>query len=166
MIILLDGSKGAGKSSVSEILVSRLGDSISLSLDNERRILPDQKKSRAELNKKAFENMVNKARELLENGKNIIIDCGLTEERISILERLASDTNSKLHKFLLKASYGTLLDRVRFRDSGKGKSTDVERFDEVFKIVHSKEFDGFNVIETEKLELEEIADAILKISLT
>ena len=51
MIILLDGSKGAGKTSVGALLVEELNDSSILSLDIERRALPDKEKSRTELNK-------------------------------------------------------------------------------------------------------------------
>ncbi|MGC9603362.1 MAG: AAA family ATPase [Minisyncoccia bacterium] len=162
MIILLDGSKGAGKSSVSEILTKHLDKSVPLSLDNERRALKNQKRNRTELNREAFENIINKAKGSLGEGRNVIIDCGLTKERVSILEHLASDTKSKLHKFFLKASYNTLLNRVRFRDKTKGKNTDIERFDEVFKIIHSKELGDFNVIETEKLSPEGVANAILR----
>lgn len=54
MIILLDGSKGAGKTSVGALLVEKINDVSVLSLDIERRALPNKEKSRTELNKDAF----------------------------------------------------------------------------------------------------------------
>ena len=163
MLILLDGPKGAGKSSVSQILADKLDNVICLSLDAERRALPDQGRGRTELNKEAFENIIHKTERFLKENRNLIIDCGLTEERVQRLERVASDGNAQIYKFLLQASRGTLLGRVRMRDSAKNQKTNVERFDEVLKIVHAKEFSNFNIIETDGLSVKEVADRILKI---
>lgn len=163
MIILLDGSKGAGKTSVSKILTERLDDLRPLSLDIERRALPNQDKSRTELNKEAFEMITHKARQLLEDGHNIVVDCGLLKERIDFFEQLSHATETKLYKFFLKASRETLLNRVRSRDAVYGNETNVERFDEVFKIVHDKDFDDFTVIETDALSVEEVAAGIIKV---
>jgi cytidylate kinase len=162
MIILLDGPKGAGKSSVSNILINKLGNSIYLSLDNERKILVNQDKSKTELNKEAFENIMRKALDYLREGNHLIIDCGLNEERIARLEELALLTHKKLYKFFLKASYDILLDRVKHRDSSKGHDTDIKRFDETYKIVTSKEFKDFHIIETENLSIGEVATYIQK----
>ena len=60
MIILLDGSKGAGKTSVGALLIKEINDASILSLDIERRALPDKEKSRTELNKEAFEIIMRK----------------------------------------------------------------------------------------------------------
>lgn len=163
MIILLDGSKGAGKTTVGEILVQRLKDAVFLSLDNERRALKDQYRPRAERNKEAFENAMKKCNDYLDKGINPIVDCGLTEERIPQIEALAAEKGTKVYKFLLKASYETQLNRVRSRDSAKGKETDEERFAEVHTIVHEKDFDDFTIIDTDQLNPTEVADKILAI---
>lgn len=159
-IILLDGSKGAGKTTVSNTLIGRLQKTVALSLDVERRALPDRTKPRGEQNKEAFEILFEKAKSHLEKGESVIIDCGLIPERISRFEDLAEETTAKLYKFHLRASYETLLERVRNRDSVKGNPTDEERYKEVFEIIHAKNFEGFQIIDTEKMKPEEIADEI------
>ncbi len=163
MLIVLDGPKGAGKSSVGKILIGKLTNAVSLSLDEEKSLLENQNQDRSELFREAFENTIQKARKLLEEGGSVIVDCGVTPERLLKLDQLALDTGSKFYKFLLKASRDTLLSRVRLRDSAKNKKTDVERFDEVFDLIHGKEFEGFHIIQTDKIDLESVADSIIKI---
>jgi predicted kinase len=162
MIIALDGAKGAGKSSVSDILATHLKNAVQLSLDVERRKLLSQKNDRAELNNEAFKNLLIKARESLKDGRNIIIDSGLTEERVHILDDLALDAKVELYKFYLKAHHDILLDRVRLRDSAYDKETDTKRFDETFIITTSKDFNDFIKIETDALSLEGVAAVILE----
>ncbi|MFA6414898.1 MAG: AAA family ATPase [Candidatus Paceibacterota bacterium] len=162
-IILLDGSKGAGKSTVGEILTHQLEGVVFLTLDNERRALENQERTRAELNKEAFENILSKSTKHLIEGTNLIIDCGLTEERVSKVESLAADKNVTVYKFLLKASYETQLDRVRSRDSAKGNETDEARFAEVHNIVHAKNSDDFTIIDTDQLNPSEVATKIVRL---
>lgn len=163
MIILLDGAKGAGKSSVAKILLEKIKNVVFLSFDNERKLLPERDKIVSGIHKEPFDKIIKKASEYLKLEKNLVIDCGLTKERVLDLEQLALNFNSKLYKFYLTAPYEFLLKRVSERDSAKGKKTDVDRFDEVYNIVHSKEFNNFNIIETDKLSQEEVADTISKI---
>jgi len=162
MIILLDGSKGAGKTSVGALLVKKMTDVFLLSLDVERRALPDQEQNRTQLNKEAFEIIMDKATAFLRDNHTIIVDCGLTKERVQRFENLSSENHAKLYKFFLKASHDTLLDRVRSRDRVYGRSTNVERFEEVLKIVHDKEFKDFVIIETDMLGVEDVASTIIK----
>jgi predicted kinase len=162
MIILLDGSKGAGKTSVAAFLIKEINDASILSLDIERRALPDKEKSRTELNKEAFEIIMRKGISLLGDGHSIVVDCGLTKERVQRFEDLARDAHTKLYKFFLKALHDTLLERVRSRDRMHGNDTNVERFEEVFKIVHDKDFSDFIMIDTDELSAENVAGAIIK----
>jgi predicted kinase len=161
MIIVLDGSKGAGKSSVSEILLQKIENVAFLSFDNERKLLPVRDKMTSGVHTEPFENIIKKAREFLKSGKNLVIDCGLTKGRVLELEQMALDFNTKLYKFLLKASYETLLGRVVSRDQAKGQETNLERFKEVHDIVYLKEFKDFNIIETDELKIEEVAGKVL-----
>jgi len=131
MIILLDGPKGAGKTSVSALLAKGMHDLSVLSLDVERRALPDKGKGRTELNKEAFEIIIKKAKNLLGGGHNIVVDCGLLKERIQRFDGLSQENDTKLYKFFLKASHDSLLGRVRSRDRASGNDTNVERFEEV-----------------------------------
>jgi hypothetical protein len=92
----------------------------------------------------------------------IVVDCGLLKERVDFFEQLSRDTKTKLYKFFLKASRETLLNRVRSRDAIHGGETNVERFDEVLKIVQDKDFKDFTIIETDTLSLEDVAARIMK----
>jgi len=159
-IILLDGSKGAGKSSVSRMLAEGFGKTTVLSFDEEKGLLKDGEKSKAELSNGAFENIIGKAKEAVSRGENVIIDCGLTAERVPTLDKLALDANASLHKFLLTGSRDELLERVKQRDIATGKTTDVERFDEVYDIIHGKNLDDYVVIETESSSVAEIVQII------
>lgn len=163
MLILLDGSKGAGKSSTSDILVQKIPNTIAIGFDKERKAIVNQDRVRKEINKEAFENLVVKTEETLASGKNVIVDCGLTGERVSMFEDMARRLNTEIYKFFLKAPKHILLDRVMERDKSKNKETDVDRFNQIFDIVHSKEFKDFNVIETETLNTEEVASKIVAI---
>ena len=160
-IILLDGSKGAGKTTVGTILQERIKDIVFLTLDNERRSLSPSEENITERNKEAFEQLLQKGARYLDTGINLLIDCGLTNERIARIEALATEKGSSIHKFLLKASYETQLERVRNRDSAKGNPTDEARFAEVHDIIHAKEFNDFTVIDTDQLSPVEVAEKII-----
>ncbi len=162
-LILLDGTKGAGKTTVGGLLEKRLNGSEYLSLDVERNKLEDISMDRTEQNKIAFENVLAEALRLLTSGNSVIVDCGLTPERVMSLESLAERTGVPVYKFLLKASYDTLLNRVRGRDASRGKGTDVPRFDEVYNIVHNKDFKGFTTINTDNVAPEAIAKQVIEL---
>ena len=161
-IILLDGPKGAGKTTVADLLCQHLEKTAVLSADRERRALDNQERTRAELFKEAFAKILEKSEAHLRAGRDVIIDCGLTDERVAALEDLAQAADAQVHRFLLNASYETLLNRVRARDSARGKETDEERFDEVYKIVHAKNFHEFEILETGTSTPAEIAEKITR----
>ena len=105
MLILLDGSKGAGKSTTSKILIQYLNNVDYLSIDTIRRSLQNQERSRADKNKEAFGIIITTTSESLKSGRNVIVDCGLIPGRIKIFENLANETNSKIYKFFRKKFY-------------------------------------------------------------
>ena len=162
MIIILDGSKGAGKSTTAELLCKKLDNSVHLSIDNERHSLVNQEGTIQERNSRAFESILDKSKEYIAQNKNIIIDCGLIAERVTQIEKLAKEKNISLYKFLLKAPYDTQLERVRERDALKGKQTDEDRFKKVHESLHGKSFEDFITIETDKNSPEEVMNIILK----
>lgn len=164
MIILLDGSKGAGKSTTSHLLLNSLENAVYLSLDEVRRTLSVEPIRDIRIrNQEAFEIVVKETKKEIEEGKNLIIDCGLSEARQSLFEKIASDTHTPLYKFFLKAPYEVQLQRVKERDAIKGKtSTDIQRFDEVHTHIHSKKLDGFTIVETDTLTPQEVVSFILK----
>lgn len=161
-VILLDGTKGAGKTTTAKILIKHLPDSIIVSLDEERNALADQTGTKTERNKRAFEKLFEKGRSSLQEGTGLLIDCGLTPERLLRLEKLAREEDAQLHKVYLKAPHDTLLARVRARDRARGHATDEARFEEVYRLLASKDFSGFCVLESDKLGPDEIARRIIR----
>ncbi len=162
MIILLDGSKGAGKSTAAKLLCEQLDNATCLSLDNERHLISNKEETIQERNNRAFEAILNKSTFYIKEKKNIIIDCGLIAERVPVLEKLAEENKVPLYKFLLKASYDTQLERVRVRDTLKNKETDTARFEQVHESLYNKSFENFVIIETDKNSPEEVVSTILK----
>ena len=162
MIILLDGSKGAGKTSTSELLLQKLENTVYLGLDAQRRTLPVEDKTRIELNKEAFDIIVTKTKESVAEGKDVLIDCILTPERISLFEDISKVMNVPLYKFFLRATRTTLLNRVLARDIASNRETSIERFDQMYTMAYAKELDGFTIIETDDIGLEEIVSTVLQ----
>ncbi len=163
MIILLDGSKGAGKSTTAKLLCSVLNNSVLLSLDTERSLLVNQEgRTIQERNKEAFEVLLKKCASLVDENKNIIIDCGLIAERVPQVEDVANTNHIPIYKFLLQAPYDVQLGRVRERDTLKGKKTDEDRFEKVHRSLHGKSFEDFIIIDTDKNSPREVTEIILK----
>ena len=163
MIILLSGSKGAGKSTAANILLPKISNAVYLSIDEVRRSLPaDSNKDILEKNKEAFEIMIAKTKLALHEQMNVVVDCGVSEERAARFEAIAKETETPLHKFFLRASYETQLERVRDRDKAKGReSTDVVRFDEIYHYFSKNSLDGYVVLETDKLDEQQVVETIL-----
>jgi len=164
MIILLDGSKGAGKSTIAAILMEQIENSLYLSSDEIRRTFPaEPKRDIREKNKEAFEIIITKTIEGLKNKMNVIVDCGVSEERALRFEKISREMDTPLYKFFLKAKYETQLDRVKERDKSKGKeSTNVERFDEIYHYFNKKNLDDYVVLETDVLDTRQVVETILK----
>lgn len=162
MIILLDGSKGAGKTTTAKLFCKQLDNTTCLSLDDERYLLGNIEGTIQERNNKAFEVLLNKSTLLIKEKKNIVIDCGLIAARVPVLEKLAEDNKVPLYKFLLKATYDIQLKRVQNRDALKNKETDTTRFEQVHESLYSKSFENFVIIETDKNSPEEVVGSIFK----
>jgi cytidylate kinase len=162
MIILLDGSKGAGKTTTGELLLKYIENSVYLGIDVERRDIPMEDGNRSKRNEEAFDKIIEKANKYLDEGKNLIIDCGLVEDKFLRINALGVSRNIPVYKFLLKASYQTQLDRVLSRDTTKDAQLEEKRFKEIHTPIHSKSFENFTTIETDKLNPIEVIDLILK----
>lgn len=161
-LILIDGPKGAGKTTVSALLKERLKDVEFLSLDKEREALTDRTDSLSADNKRASHIVTEKLVAALALGKNVFIDTGLTEERMQIFEQIAQEHNVMCYKFALTAPYEVLCARVKARSEAKGSRFDQERFDVTYKLQQSKSFAGFKIIDSSQSSPEEIADSIVK----
>ena len=73
-------------------------------------------KATNENNNIAYKKLLDQAKKSAEAGKNIIIDCGMIEEKLKALEMFAENNTIKLHKYFLEAPYDILMQRVKERD--------------------------------------------------
>lgn len=159
-LLLLDGPKGTGKSTIASLLTAALGSVVVLSLDVIRRDLPGAQAT-TEWNKIAFQIILDQATEALSYKKNVIIDCGLTEERFETLKKLSQNSGVSLRAYAFIAPYDVLLHRVKERDKKNGKITDESRFRDTYNIVQSKTFGALTILNTHDKSPQEIANIII-----
>jgi len=157
-VILLDGPKGAGKSTLSELL----GKSLNIScfgIDKERNLL-ERTDSITNDNERAFEAILNKLEAVVGSGKSAVIDCGVTERRLNALESFAKKQGITLYKFSLTAPYRVLRSRVQIRDATRGKTFNAERFNVIYRALRAKSFADFYMIDSERLSQQEMLEAV------
>lgn len=158
-LILIDGPKGSGKSTIIELLKINLLNTEYLSLDKERKLL-DRTDSISNDNLRAFEKILEKLMSLFIQNINVVLDCGLSGDRIKVLEELAKNSSVEVLKFALIAPKNVLKKRVQQRDKQKGKEFNEERFECTFNAQQSKSFDDFVVMDSSILTPREIFEII------
>ncbi len=161
-IIALDGSKGAGKSTLVTELLQRYPQAKEVSLDKERRAQGYETTS-FEINETVFETMKPKIDQLLSAGNDIIVDCGLNDIRINALHQASEKHHARLELVFLTAPYDVLLQRVEERSRSQGRSNNRQRFEEVYKLVNDKDLSDFAVLDSAKLDPKELANAVEKL---
>lgn len=159
-LIVLDGPKGAGKTTTIRSFLELAPDTIVLSLDVERHS-SQASGSLGERNKVAFEVIKEKLEVSLGKSNNVIIDCGLDDYRIKCLKAISQDFGLRPQLIFLTAPYEELLQRVQKRNMQDNKVFSKERFDEVYEIVHRKDLAQYKVFDTTKFSPSEIAGALL-----
>lgn len=160
-IILLDGSKGAGKSTTAALLREEISDNIFLSLDEIRRAIPNSMAT-AEYNQLAYDKLLVQAESAVKEGKNIIIDCGLTEQKLQALEEMVDRMEVPLHKYFLEAPYDVLVQRVKDRDIIDDKTTDEARMKYVHEVVRDKPFTNYTTFDTSMVSTQDIVEKIIQ----
>lgn len=158
-IVLIDGPKGSGKTSVWELLKEKVPDAEFLSLDEERRKIPNARAT-DDFNNQAFEIIYDKMRAALDVKKTIILDAGVKPERIERIYEIARAFSVRILKYALIAPAEVLLSRIRQRDQQKGKTTDEERFWYTYRAQQSKDFRDFTVFDTSIMSSQEIVSKI------
>lgn len=158
-LILIDGPKGAGKSTLSELLNKNLTDTEFFSIDGERKLI-EKSGNRDADNKKAFGSIVEKLVNVFEQKKNAVVDSAVFDDRLSMLEDLSKRYEVNLYKFSLTASSETLRARVKEREEAKGKKFDSDRFDHTLKVVQNKSLEGFHVLDSGTLSAQEIFEVV------
>jgi len=158
-LLLINGLKGSEKSTLLELLKDHLDSTEFCSLDGMRQLV-ERTNSLNNDNKKAFDLLVAHLKDTFSRGKNGVVDSGLSEERIHILEEIAKEYGVKLHKFSLIAPYEVLYSRVQARDKSKGRTFYPDRFDYTFHAQQAKSFEDFSIIDSSKLSPQEIYEIV------
>ena len=129
------------------------------SIDKERNSLK-RTDSIKDDNERAFQAILEKLKDVFKQGKNAVVDCGVTERRLGVLETIVKEYNVVFYKFSLTAPYNVLRSRVEERAKAKGKKFDLERFDVIHKALNAKSFDDFYMLDSDKLSPQEMFEIV------
>ncbi len=159
-LILLDGARGAGKSSVSVILKEKMENTVFVGLDMIRNLIT-KSKATDDFNAIAFDAIFSITDSFLSNNINIVIDSGITKERDKKLKDIAIKHNADVFMFYLSAPKEVLWERIQKRGEERNMMPNRERFDYTYSMQQSKDFSEYTEIDTTKLNPKEISDLIL-----
>lgn len=160
-LILLDGAKGAGKSTISGLLKSALPGLMVLDWGTLWRRVSDTKPLHED-DPIVLEAAVQYVRSLLNSNANILLDNHLTEKRARAFDLVGKECGVRVLKYHLTAPPEVLLERVRQRDAKNGQPTDEERFHAMHRMQQSKDFSEFKAFDTTTLSPEAIAKSIVE----
>ena len=159
-LILLDGARGAGKSSFSVILKEKMENTVFVGLDMIRNLIT-KSKATDDFNAIAFDAIFSITDSFLSNNINIVIDSGITKERDKKLKDIAIKHNADVFMFYLSAPKEVLWERIQKRGEERNMMPNRERFDYTYSMQQSKDFSEYTEIDTTKLNPKEISDLIL-----
>jgi predicted kinase len=161
LLILIDGPKGSGKSTLSEFLKRKLSNTEFLSLDAERKLLT-RTDSRDDDNRRAFQVIIKKLINTFQQKRNAVIDMGISEERVQELEKITNQHAVQMQKFSLIAPYDVLHSRVKERDTARGKVFEKNRFEYTLQVNQSKSFTGFTILDSDRLSPQDMCDKVME----
>jgi len=160
-LIILDGARGAGKSTVSALLKDKLENTVFIGLDLIRNLIT-KSKATDDFNSVAFDAIFSMTDSFLSNKVNVVIDSGITKERDKVLKDIAIKNNADVFMFYLSAPKDVLWGRIQKRGEERKKMPDKNRFDYTYNMQQSKDFSDFIEIDTTKNSPEEISTLIYK----
>ncbi len=158
-LIILDGARGAGKSTTSALLKEKTENTVFIGLDLIRNLIT-KSKAADDFNAIAFDAIFSVTDSFLSNGVNVVIDSGITKERDKKLKDIASKNGATVHMYYLSAPKEVLWERIQKRGQERGKMPDRERFDYTYGMQQAKDFSGFMEIDTTKNDPEQVAERI------
>jgi predicted kinase len=160
-IIILDGPKGSGKTTIRKLLENHLPNTEFLSLDKARLSIENSKPT-DDFNAQAFDILYVQIRNYLLQKKSVVLDSGVKSERMAVLQTIAKETHAAVYAYSLTAPFEILASRVRERDTLKGKVTDEERLRYTYDVQQAKSFEDYKVFDTSVCTSDEVVVSILK----
>ena len=159
-LIILDGARGAGKSTASAILKEKMENTVFIGLDMIRNLIT-KSKATDDFNTIAFDAIFSITDSFLSNGINVVIDSGITKERDKKLKDIALKYDVDIFMFYLSAPKEVLWERIQKRGEERKRMPNRERFDYTHGMQQAKDFSDFIEIDTTKLNPEDITELIL-----
>ena len=160
-LIILDGARGAGKSTVSALLKDKTENTAFIGLDLIRNLIT-KSKATDEFNAMAFDVIFSMTDSFLSNNITVVIDSGITKERDVTLKKIASKYDASVFMYYLSAPKEILWERIQKRGEERGKMPSRERFDYTFEMQQAKNFSEFVEIDTTKQNPAETAGQIYR----
>ncbi len=158
-LIILDGARGAGKSTVSALLKERTENTVFVGLDMIRNLIT-KSKATDDFNVIAFDAIFAITDSFLSNGITVFIDSGIAKERDKKLKEIAIKNNVSIFMYHLSAPKEVLWERIQKRGEERGKMPSRERFDYTYEMQQVKDFSDFVEIDTTKNTPSEITNQI------
>lgn len=161
-VIILNGSKGVGKSTLSKELAKKLEGVAFFGFDVVRRMISQMDASDVN-NAIAVDVSMNMIEGFLSNGVSVVIDGGINNsERMQKVKMVVDKYDADLFTYTLHAPRETLWKRVQKRDKEWGVEADRERFDYVYDLLEKNVLPNTVILDTAQLTVEKIADGIVR----
>jgi predicted kinase len=161
-LLIIDGPMGSGKTTVSTLLHKKLKRTAHIGLDRIKWLISDFKKVTAD-NDIVRNIILAMTKEYLRQGINVIVEQGMTKERIENLTKIAKKYDARLLGYQLDAPKEVLFNRIAERQKLNKKTTvSKARIERNYQFHLQNKYTGLVLLDTEKLNAQQIANRILK----
>ncbi len=161
-LILIDGPMGSGKTTIAQILHSKLKRTAYIGLDRIKRYISDFKKNPID-NEISRNVVIAMTSEYLKQGINVIIEQGMREDYIKLLKKIAIKYKAECFIYQLDAPKELLQKRVIERTKLANRpAIPKSRIERNYKIHLSSKYKHTKVFNSDKLSPEVISKNILK----
>lgn len=166
-LIILNGSPGVGKSTISKLLHESMPNSALLDIDEMRRSVPDYKERRAESLQISYQKAVEAVGHHLKLGQDVIIDKAINQsDTLDLLIDAGRAHGADVYEFLLFADKDTVQKRADERGYKPGSLLTRERVGKMWEKADAirKERTSAILINTSDMSIDEL-DGKIKTSI-